>query len=350
MKSKTILLFLAVAMLASCKQFKKPNTCIQGPETCEVGEQVTFTWCGEYADIIEWDDGQGNSGEGRTFTTSFEHKGSRSIYVRARNKIVLKGVGFRAEGEHSVKCGEKSYVWCAISNACISGGGSGTIYNTPDLANYKAYLYAGKASWANDVDNGNHNFCLDSTTCTYQQGTSGAYFKKTFPTGTEVYVSVEYRNPQTPNDTRTNWGSIIQENTGGLVGIHNNQWSDNSGWTSLSTETKKFLRGKWKLYSTQINGNSVPVPDCNKDDYIKFYANGTWKYHVGSDNCNGNSSESTGTNSVPTCSDSQYMSMSTTSGPFVAGSVALSSDLTEFTVSSNDGSNSAQFTFKYSNN
>lgn len=358
MKSKTLLLLLALSLFAGCKQFRKPKTCIQGPETCEVGEQVTFTWCGENADIIKWYDNQGNSAEGQSFTTSFTYRGTHEIRVDAKNKIVLKGVGFSKEEYYSVRCGEKSYVWCSISNECT--GGSGTIYNTSDLVNYKAYLYADKASWANDVDNGNHASCLDSTTCMYRSeqgsssGYSGAFFKKTFPTGTEVYVSVEYRNPQTLNDIRTNWGNIITQPNGGLVGIHNNQWSDNSGYTSLSPATKKVLRGKWKLSSMTVNGTSVSLSACNQDDYIKFYANGTWKYHVGSDDCNGNSSESTGTyNNIPRCISNSDVSISMTSnsGSFTGlNSSYFSSDLTQLIVYANDSSNSAQYTFNYSNN
>jgi hypothetical protein len=351
MKTRFIYLTLIAAMSIGCKQFKKPEVCVEGPETCDVGEQVTFTWCDGNADYITWDSEEGGHGEGRTFTTSFNKRGPRNITVKARNKIVSKKLGFQARRTWSISVG-KSYVWCGIYNRC-----SGAINNGSDLVNYKAYLYSTIKDWEKDVDNGNHNSCLDSAGCGFssEKNSIGAYFRKSFPVGSIVYVSVEYRNPQYPNKQQSNWGSLVQGGTSGCfvnINYNNDPYNDNWGDASIEEYAIKVLKGKWRLTSLQINGIIVSVPYCSQDDYIKFYANGTWKYHVGSDNCNGAASESTGSYNkaaIPICSGGT-MGMSTNSGPFkVINSSYFSSDAMQLFVYVTEGSNNVQYTFNYYN-
>lgn len=314
LKPNMIVFALVLTISASCKQFKKPKACIEGPAKVELGQTASFTWCGDKADEIHWDGDYGISGEGESFSVTFNNPGQHTIYVRGNNKRSKE-----TSASHYVTCIKPSYVWFGLQNICLSGGS--TILNSPDLVNYKAYLYTTKTDWVDDVNNGNHKKCVDSVTCSFHTDYNnvGAYFKKTFATGTVLFVSVEYRNPQDPDNLLSNWADLINSGSAtGWVNITNREGQDNTGSTQLSNVSRKILTGKWNLTKVITNGNPSAPSICNQDDYIKFYADGTWKYHVGSDNCNGSAVESSGTfgNYSQCIASVGSITMSSKTGPF----------------------------------
>lgn len=345
MKTKLVLLLSVIFLASSCKKIKKPSGCIDGPTAVDVGESVNYTWCGDKADEIEWSANNGESGSGNSFTTTFSTRNRFTIIARGKNK-------FRNGDETilDVVCGKQSYVWCSISDQCTNGN---VIYNTSDLVNYKGYLYNSKSDWAEDVDNVNHNKCIDSVTAIYSsdKGSAGVYFKKTLPNSSLAFVSIEYRNPQTPTKLLTNWGELMVNGSGGLINADNREFQDNSGYTNLTDVAKKILRGKWKLTGTEINGSPITTSQCNLDDYVKFYANGTWKYFIGTDNCNGSSAESNGDytgSSIQSCSNngSTSLNLSTTSGPFTGLNGAYFTDsFTKLRINFTQGSTNGTVIF-----
>jgi|GEM_PF-6570616 len=341
--TRLITMMLLVCVMG-CKKIKKPDACISGPETVEVGQSATYTWCGDKADKIKWNS-SGGSGNGSTFTVEFKNAGVHTIYVEASNKYSRD-----SNKSISVNCIRKSYVWCSIDNYCLTGGS--TIYNGPDVTNYKAYLYISKSDWIMDADNGTHASCIDSVSCAYspEKQKVGAHFKKEFITGSVVFVCIEYRNPQSPDNLLSNWSELLSSGaSGSAVNINNSTWSDNSGYAGLYSAPRKILSGKWRLIAATINGTSVTLAACNQDDYIKFSTNGTWKYYVGTDNCNGSSQESIGSyGTLPACiSGSDIgLSMNCTSGPLAGTSSGyFSESCTKLKVNFSSGSTSGVFEF-----
>lgn len=348
MKTKLILLFTAV-VLAGCRQFKRPKACIDGPQKVEFGETATYKWCGDKADEIHWNADYGVSGMGESISITFENPGQHTIWVRGNNKRSKE-----SQASFFVTCTKPSYVWFSVRDYCLSGGQ--TIVNSPDIVNYKAYLYATQNDWTADMTNGGHNKCLDSVNCSYNTDYNGvgALFKKAFPTGTVLFVSIEHRNPQEPYNFSSNWTDAVFSGSGNsFVNINNKESQDNVGTVYLSAITKKVLAGKWTLTKVITNGTGALPADCNKDDYIRFYPNRTWKYHAGGDNCNGTSVESSGIfGSLGQCMSPSDNSISLTpvSGPFSGFSNGIFKEsYSKLSVQVQAGSSNVIFEFSFTN-
>lgn len=346
--TKGIILFLIPLIVSQCKQFKKPSACIDGPREVELNQTVTYTWCGSDADEINWDADYGFKGEGKSVDITFTHYGSNFVSVRGNNK--------RSDEGHTsmeVKVVKPSYVWFTITNQCLTGGS--VIINSPDIVNYKAYLYASKPDWKTDITNGNHSKCIDSTTCYYdsEKRNVGALFKKQLPTGSVVFAGIECRNPDEPNNYLSNWAEALGTGvSSSYITIENNENSDNYGYANLTNITKKLLVGKWRLSKITTNGTSTNPAACNQDDYLKFYPDGTYRYIIGSDDCNGSSSESTGEYSFGTqciSSSDVYMTLNPTSGPFTGfTNCQVKNNFSLLQVSTVAGGNTILFDFTFS--
>lgn len=350
-KSLFISIVVVLAIIGpSCKKpfskFKEPKAQICGPSTAEVGELVTFTWCGDEADEIEWDGVNGVQGNGETFSMTFNNKGKYTVYVYAKRKYSKTG-----KATFEIEIGKNSGVWCSMYNACNNGG---TIYNSSDLVNYKGYLYSTKDDWQADVIEGKHVLCIDSASGSFSSSSNaaGILFRKQLPSNTTAFVSVEYRNPAKPDVMLSNWSNLMRNTNDGLVNANNMAYTDNYASVQLNESSKKVLAGTWKLSAGTLNNVPITLSSCNLDDYLRFYPDGKWNYFVGVDNCNATSSGSEGSyssSSIPTCNSSGgSFSMNTSSGPFSGLNYGIfSNNSNTLTVHFTSGSSSGYYTFTY---
>jgi hypothetical protein len=337
MKTKIILL-AGILTLTFCKKKEKaPVACIEGPLTVAEGETATYTWCGTNAKHVNWSTNQGGGASGNEFRPVFSSRGTYQVRV----------TGVNDEGESSdeltVEYGKKSEVICTIIDGCAV---TQSISSADFIKNLAAYLYNSKADWITSVTNGNHSLAIDSVKCEYSSAyqTAIARFTKSYPTNNSAEISVEYRHPTDPSILLTNWESLFTF-TGGNVAITNIPFTSDVTSATLHEAPNKILRGKWKLSQTYINSAFVPVADCNKDDYIKLSANGTWTYNIGQDNCSGSSLPSNGTfTKMPPCGNSPLY-FTTTSGPFTPSFVEYINGTIK--ADFNSGANSGYFIFTW---
>ena len=308
-------LFFGMVLLAASSCTKKTSACINGPTQVEEYNSGVYTWCGSNADNIEWSmNGSGTLGTGNSFTPNFAEKG-KGTYI-----IVAKGTNKKYEKSTTIQVsyGRFPSTSCGVTNSC--GNGNTNLPNDAELTKYKGYVYQSKSDWGTDIINGNHRLAEDSTNLTYDNTWQVAsfIFKKNFTVGNKKLISVEYRDPLDPQKVISNWGNIFY-NQSPLIEIKYSGFTEasenNSGVTTLDIYSKKFitnlLTGKWKL--TKITSSSVEVPlDCKSDDYLKFNADGTWRYEVGTDNCNNTATATTGTYHIGSACSSYFSGTPTT--------------------------------------
>ena len=333
MKIKFYCAFVCIIALSACK--KQPSVCIDGPLVVAEGETPTYTWCGENSDDIEWRFG-GERIHGKTFTPVFKQRGNLSLEVNAKNGNKQSTKGF------FIEYGKKSKLFCKVFNECTAGN----VSLPSQSGNCKAYLYESKTAWIEDVYNGVHTLAKDSVSCEYSSAYSAALasFKKSYPEGSGRIFSIEYRDPNNGTSYISNWKDIFYGSS--TFEMANFDYSDITIETRLTSYTKLFFSGTWKLTASYVNGNNVPLQPCNEDDFLKFKADGTWTYNTGSDNCNGTSLPSNGTfNNFPQCDSPLVFNLTTSSGPFA-------SSYCEFTINTikvnfSSGSLSGYFTFTH---
>lgn len=302
---KNILFLIPLLTILSCKRIdvvtKEPSACIEGPILVEEFQTPTYTFCGEEADNFEWSvNGSGILGTGKTFVPTFVARGKYVIVLKAKNKKFEKTTSI------NVEYGRTPKTTCLITNLCHNGNPN--ISDLNEISFYWAYLYDSKSDWSKDVENRSHQLVKDSLQCQYSNSTKSAYvtFTKPYTIGTKKYISIEYRNPSKPNETKSNWAALFKESSG-IVEIKYDAFNDQNISTVIDNYSKTILTGKWLL--TEIDQFSTNLPlGCKADDYLKFNGDGTWKYHIGNDNCGGSAEVSYGTyNQIPTCDEISYM-------------------------------------------
>jgi len=327
-------MLLAVLTISSCK--KEPSACIDGPTSVAEGESATFTWCGENADDVSWGT-NGVTGSGKSFTPAFPYRGEFTMNATGKNK---KG---SASAQIMVEYGKAAKMIAVIKNTCNSGNTN--IPNSTDIQNYKAYLYTNRADWRDDLSSYGHSKAIDSVTCEYstKYTTAVAIFTKSHPSVAGRIVSVEHRPPGGGSNI-SNWANIVE--LGATASYY-----DALIETNIDSYSKKLIQGKWKLTSGQINGNPAPISACNLDDYMKFapgvsFAEGTWTYNVGPDNCGGTSLPSNGTFAFTYfCNQSTSFYLTNQSGPFTSSYATF--NFSSIKVDFTSGSNSGSYTFNY---
>ncbi len=78
---------------------------------------------------------------------------------------------------------------------------------------------------------------------------------------------------------------------------------------------KEILTSKsWKITSTKVNGVEM-LQDCEKDDVLTFLTNGTYTYNVGTNKCDANDTNYTGTWTIS--DDGKTMTLDTSNGTSV---------------------------------
>jgi len=297
-------------VISSCT--KKTTACIDGPTEVEEYSSATYTWCGSNADNIEWSmNGSGVLGTGNSFTPSFSLKGKYTIVAKGTNKKYEKSTSYQ------VTYGRVPIISCVLTSKC----GGPTPQNDVNLVKYRAYLYSSKSDWATDVSHNNHALVNDSVNCTHDNISNLALFnfKGQYPVGSIKIISVEYIDPSNSGTLTSNWSDIMA-NRAGTVNIQNSGFSENPANNSCTTSLDNYTKasiihltgGKWLL--KKITKNTVTVPlGCKDGDYLKFNADGTWKYQLGPNNCN---TPGSGTFSVPAdpCNTGMFSSYTTDPG------------------------------------
>lgn len=338
-----LLVSIGVLIFVACNKLpfvtKEPTACIDGPLIVEEYQGATYSYCGENADDFEWSvNGGGILGTSKTFVPTFTARGKYVIVLKAKNKKFEKTTSVEVE------YGKTAKTTCLITNLC---GNSDNLSDPSEISYYWAYLYDSKADWSTDVSNGEHKLVKDSLQCQYSSAAKTAFvtFTKPYAVGSKKYISIEYRNPSKPNSNITNWAGLFK-GTSGSVDINHNAFNDNNCATVLDNYSKQVFMGKWLLI--RYDDFSAAPLGCKDDDYLKFYANGTWKYFLGPDNCNGGAEESTGTlTDLPTCSSNTYFGqvIKTSQGPFETQtwSIYFPDSMKIFT----QGAVFADYTFKY---
>jgi hypothetical protein len=82
-----------------------------------------------------------------------------------------------------------------------------------------------------------------------------------------------------------------------MMSVSSCKKDDTTSGETLGTagQMKKLLTSEpWTLVSKIENSDTVAVPDCQKDDFYTFFADGTYSHQVGALLCNGEA-DSTGT-------------------------------------------------------
>jgi hypothetical protein len=291
--------FIAIVciFIASCK--KQPAACIDGPLTVNEGESPTYNWCGEYEEEVEWRFNGNTVSSGSSFTPDFTMRGLNTLEATGKN-------GKKHESKViEINYGKTSKTYVSFTNLCNSTNKN--IPNTSDIQYFHAYLYNSRYDWVEDAKQGTHWLAIDSTSCQFLPGanTAGALFSKTYTRGSQKIVSVEFRNGPSLTPYLSNWADLMYGQTG-TVDINNYEFTDNGAQTRLDTYSKQFVTGKWVLTTRFFNTTSIQLADCESDDYLKFFADGTWTYNSGPKACGSSQSSNSVINagtfySLPTC-------------------------------------------------
>lgn len=341
---KQIMMIVILGSIAftSCKKKYEISSCINGPTTLNRGQSAEYTWCGVGEEDVSWTSSYSGStlSNGPWFTPNFPSPGKYTITATAKNKknTVTKSI--------EVEYGSVAKIRCKAYNTCFTGNNA-----IPSTTGYKAYLYASIADWEEDLLTHNKNKVKDSTNLSYSSdvGTGYADFMVTAPIGTNYYVMVQgaeeisgaaqFSAVKRGLSSAGQYGHVVLTSYGHDETI-----------VYVDDHSKRFFSGKWVLQSNEINSVPVTIQACNQDDYIKFYADGTWKYEVGSDNCGGTSLPSNGTYPYFTswCSNSNpYVLLTTLSGPFTGIQTSYFESVGTFRVNYTVGSSSGIMRFTY---
>ena len=309
MKSlKYFLAFTTLLLLISCKKKEEEITieaCIDGPTVISRGESVYYSWCGTEHIEVTWTSSFGQTTTDHSFYPDFPSIGIYTITATGKK-------GDKTESKSiEVTYGVSNQIKCSLTNACFSGN-----QNILQPGNYKAYLYRSLTDWKNDVTNATHNLALDSSTFLPPDTFNPTIYTNITTTYTDgsVFFSIE-------NGDETNWSDLLQrlqankeETYGGQLVLKEGR---ETTATSVANLSKPFLRKKFILKKNVFNGNTIALSPCTTDDYLIFFADGTWNYEIGADDCGGTAQTSNGTFLyLPTCSPKITFGLNTTNGPF----------------------------------
>ena len=333
---KYFLVFTIFLTVMSCKKKEEEvviEACIDGPTEISRGETVYYSWCGTEHIDVTWTTSYGQTITNISFQPDFPSIGKYTITATGKK-------GDKTESKSiEVTYGMSNHIKCTITNACFSGN-----QNILQPGNYKAYLYRTLTDWKNDVTNANHNLALDSSTFLPTDTHNPTIYTNITTTLTDgsVFFSIE-------NGDETNWSDLLQrfqankeETYGGQIVLKGGKETTS---TSVANLSKPFLRKKFILKKNVFNGNTIALSPCTADDYLIFFADGTWKYEIGADDCGATAQTSNGTFLyLPTCYPKITFGMNTTSGPFSGSSSEL--DYSVFRVQYKVGSQYGFYEFE----
>jgi hypothetical protein len=311
---KTAIFLLPVLLLAACKKdtIKQqptlvPTACINGPAEVETSKGTVYTWCGEYADIVEWRmNGSNVLTTGSSFTPTFTSKGLNVISATGKSATGTK------EATMNVFYGKNSRIICKIRPMLSLQG---------NRKKYWAYLYNSKADWVTDAVNGNHKLVIDSVNCRDTTGLGSishvAFFRNVYSTGSSKLITVEYREAGRPDLVESSWLDAFKAQAGNLT-INNQDYQEDTCGVAIEPNSRWILSVRWKMTQVDTGGPVSTAIDCFSDDYVRFYADGTWKYFVGEFLCANETNSSGVFVSLPYKADGSISVIQAREGPLTA--------------------------------
>jgi hypothetical protein len=127
-----------------------------------------------------------------------------------------------------------------------------------------------------------------------------AFFKNKYPAGSSKLITVEYKNAADPLLAESNWYDVFTNAGGGIVTLKETEYNDTRCSTFTEHFAKMILGNNWNLSRLDTGTGTNTAIDCFGDDYIRFYADRTWKYFVGPYTCDEGNVNSSGTfNNLP---------------------------------------------------